>query len=114
MNSAFLNEMSKIGPFNYMIEIAARLLSAAVVVATFSFLYLFLPNTRIKLFPAIIGGLFATFMWVAVGWAFSSFIVGSTNYTVIYSAFAALILFMIWLYILWLIVLAGSSVSFYV
>ena len=37
----------------------------------------------------------------------------STNYTAIYSSFAILILFMIWLYLSWLILLIGASVAFF-
>jgi len=87
--------------------------SAAVVVGTFAFIYAFLPNTKVRFWPSLIGGMVAGGLWIAVGWGFTSFIVGSTKYTAIYSAFAALILFMIWLYLMWLIVLTGGAVSFY-
>ena len=39
--------------------------------------------------------------------------VKSTNYTAIYSSFAILIIFMIWLFANWLILLFGASVAFY-
>jgi len=45
---------------------------------------------------------------------FAVFVVGSTKYTAIYSAFATLIFFMIWLYLSWLILLLGAAISFYV
>jgi membrane protein len=53
-------------------------------------------------------------MWNVAGWVFASFVVGSSNYTAIYSAFATLILFMIWLYLSWLILLVGACISYYV
>ena len=37
----------------------------------------------------------------------------STSYTAIYSGFAILLLFMIWLYLGWLILLIGASISYY-
>ena len=37
----------------------------------------------------------------------------SARYTAVYSAFATLILFMIWLYLSWLILLVGASIAFY-
>jgi membrane protein len=51
--------------------------------------------------------------WQTAGWAFASFVAGSSQYTAIYSGFAILIFFMIWIYVSWLIVLIGASVSFY-
>ena len=38
---------------------------------------------------------------------------GSTQYAAIYSSLAILIIFMIWLYVSWIVVLVGASVSFY-
>ncbi len=113
MNSDVLRFLATIGPLGYMLEQAGRLTSIAVIVGTFAFIYSFMPNTKVRFWPSLIGGLVAGVLWIAAGWGFTSFIVGSTKYTVIYSAFATLILFMIWLYLMWLIVLTGSAVSFY-
>jgi membrane protein len=52
-------------------------------------------------------------MWQAGSWAFARFIVSSTQYSAIYSGFAIVLLFMIWLYYNWLILLTGAKVSFY-
>ena len=41
------------------------------------------------------------------------FVASSTQYSAIYSGFAILILFLIWLYLSWLILLFGASVAFY-
>ena len=53
-------------------------------------------------------------LWQSIGWGFASFVVNSTKYAAIYSGFAILILFMIWLYLAWLILLVGASIAFYV
>ena len=52
-------------------------------------------------------------LWQTIGWGFASFVVNSTKYAAIYSGFAILILFMIWLYLAWLILLIGASIAFY-
>ncbi len=54
--------------------------------------------------------LYLTFV---AGWAFASFLVSSAQYTAIYSAFATLILFMLWLYWSWFVLLFGAAVAFY-
>ncbi len=113
MSSEVVSSTAAVGPFGHAIEQLGRLTSVAIIVGTFAFIYAFLPNTKVRLCPAIVGGGFAGAMWIIIGWGFASFVVGSAQYTVIYSAFATLVLFMIWLYLMWLIVLIGSSVSFY-
>ena len=62
---------------------------------------------------ALTGGIVAGVLWETTGWAFASVIVSSTNYAAIYSSFAILILFLIWLYLSWLILLTGAQVSYY-
>src|SRR5262249_29248727 len=50
----------------------------------------------------------------SAGWAFAMFVASSTRYAAIYSSFAILVLFLIWLYVSWLILLLGADISFYV
>jgi len=44
---------------------------------------------------------------------FTSFVGGSTQYTAIYSGFAIVLVFMLWLYLSWIILLVGASIAFY-
>ncbi len=83
------------------------------MIAAFTFVYIFVPNTRVRLGPAIVGAMVAGVLWQSIGWGFASFVVNSTKYAAIYSGFAILILFMIWLYLAWLILLVGASIAFY-
>ncbi len=52
-------------------------------------------------------------MWQLAGIAFATFVAGSARYSAIYSSFAILILFLIWLFVSWLIVLVGAQVAYY-
>jgi membrane protein len=97
----------------FLLNWAGRLVPIALLTAVFTFCYKFLPNARVSLPRAACGGLTSALLWEILSWVFASFIVGSTNYTAIYSGFAILILFMLWLYLSWLIVLVGASVTFY-
>ena len=90
-----------------------RLVPYFLIVVAFTVIYIFVPNTRVKLKSALLGAAIAGFLWETTGWAFAAFVVSSAKYTAIYSAFASLILFMIWLYLGWLILLVGSSIAFY-
>ena len=93
---------------------AGRLLPYALVIGAFTFVYMFIPNTKVRIGPALAGGVVGGIVWQSAGWAFARFAASSTNYSAIYSSFAILILFMLWLYLNWLILLFGSSVAFYV
>ncbi|MEJ2567230.1 MAG: YhjD/YihY/BrkB family envelope integrity protein [Gammaproteobacteria bacterium] len=84
-----------------------------MVVIAFTIIYIFVPNTRIKWKSALLGGAVAGILWQTTGWVFAAFVVNSAKYIAIYSAFASVILFMIWLYAGWLILLVGSSIAFY-
>jgi membrane protein len=67
----------------------------------------------VNLRSALIGGLVAGILWNATGWIFASFVVNSAQYAAIYSTFATLIVFLIWLYLGWLILLIGASIAFH-
>ena len=88
--------------------VATKLLPYLLVWIAFTFIYLFVPNTQVRIGPAATGGIVAGIVWQTTGWAFTAFIASSTRYTAIYSSFAILVLFLIWLYLNWMILLVGA------
>ncbi len=113
LGSELVRSLAEIPGFGLLITTAAKLLPYALIIGAFTFVYIFVPNTRVHTVSALFGALVAGVLWQSTGWVFGSFIAGSTRYTAIYSAFATLILFMIWLYLSWLILLIGASVAYY-
>lgn len=95
------------------LEYTFRIMPFVLFTLAFTAIYMFIPNTRVRALPALTAGVATAVMWKMLGWLFSSFVAGSGNYAAIYSAFAALILFMIWLYLAWLVVLVGASITYY-
>lgn len=106
--------LAGIEPFGTLIGLVGRLVPYLLVTIAFMFVYILVPNTRVRVGAALAGALVAAVLWVTLGWAFAAFIASSGKYTAIYSAFATLVLFMIWLYLAWMILLVGASVAFYV
>jgi membrane protein len=102
-----------IEPLGLLVRSIARLLPYLFVIGAFTFIYVLMPNTRVRLGSALIGGVVAGTLWQTLGWGFAAFVAGSTKYTAIYAGFAIVIVSMIWLYLNWLIVLVGASLSFY-
>ncbi len=102
-----------IQPLGHLIVIFTNLLPFLFMCMIFTFIYKFLPNTVVNLSSAFVGGLTAGTFWQVAGMAFAAFVVSTGRYSAIYSSFAVLILFLIWLYVGWLIVLAGAQVAYY-
>ena len=85
-----------------------------MVTAIFTAVYMFVPNTRVKWKPALIGGIAAGVLWAAVGNVFTALVVYSTRLTVVYAGFAIIVAALLWTYFGWLILLIGAQLSFYV
>lgn len=113
LNHEVVQHLRGIEPFGTLIVIVTKLLPYIMIILAFTFLYKFIPNTRVKLSPALIGASVAGALWITIGTVFASFVASSSNYTAIYSSFAILFFFMIWLYLAWFILLTGSQVAFY-
>lgn len=113
MSASVVTTLTAIEPFGTIIHFLSGLLPFALVVAAFTFIYIFMPNTKVKLRSALAGAVVAGLLWHFAGKLFTSFVVSSAQYTAIYSAFAGLIVFMLWLYFAWLVLLIGASFAFY-
>ena len=111
-NTAIVRALLSLQAVGFVLLAVLRLLPYLTLWAAFSFVYMFIPNTRVRLRSALIGGLVAAVLWQTVGWAFAVFVASSTRYYVIYSSFAILLLFLLWLHVGWLIVLLGAQVTY--
>jgi membrane protein len=84
-----------------------------ITTGIFTFLYKFMPNTRVNLRSALVGGVAGGFLWVTTSKIFATFIATSTNRQAIYASFAVAISALLLLYLNWLILLIGSQIAFY-
>ncbi len=108
--------VSKIMATSFLGETAllvGKLMPYLLVSLVFSLLYWFIPNTRVKLQYALLGGLIGGMLWAASGVLFASFVVDSTRNASIYASFAIVIVALMWLYVSWLILLIGAQAAFY-
>lgn len=88
---------------------AQLLKSAPILLNTlgFTLIYAAVPNCRVPLKHALIGGFAASVAFNIARSLFTTLVVGS-SYTFIYGAFAAVPLFLLWIYLSWNIVLMGA------
>ena len=96
-----------------LLYLFGKILPFILLIAAFTFIYMLVPNTQVKIRSALYGAVIAGVGWQASGMLFASFIGGSAKYTAIYTGFATLLMFMIWLYLSWVILLVGASIAFY-
>jgi membrane protein len=112
-NHTVVQRLLELEPFGTLFVLTGELVPFVLLCAVFTFFYKVIPNTHVQLRSALIGGLCAAILWVLAGEAFAKFVAVSARYSAIYSSFAVLMLFLLWLYAGWMIVLIGAQFSFF-
>ncbi|MDO8863433.1 YihY/virulence factor BrkB family protein [Haliea sp. E1-2-M8] len=113
MNSDIMLAVMSVEPFGSLLVLLSRLVPFILITLAFTFVYMFVPNTRVKFGSALVGALVGGVLWQGTGLVFAEFAAGSTRYAAVYAGFAILLIFMIWLYLSWLILLIGAQVAFF-
>ena len=108
-----VERLFEIGFFSYMFTLATSVMPFVLLCATFTFLYKLMPYTKVRFSSALIGGATAGILWQLVGMGFAAFVANSAQYAAVYSSFAIMIVFLIWLYVGWLIFLVGGEVTYF-
>ena len=109
-----VQSLAAIEPVGTFVAILGRIIPYFMTALAFLFIYLYMPNTRVYPRAALAGASIAAVLWSIAGWGFASFVASSPNYAAIYSGFATLFVFLLWLYISWMILLTGAAVAFFV
>lgn len=90
-----------------LLSLLPMLLSAAA----FSLLYMAVPNCRVPAKNALIGGVVVALLFETAKRAFALFVTQFPSYELIYGAFAAVPLFLAWIFISWVIILLGAELT---
>ncbi len=106
--------LTRYEPFGAIVRGLGILGPYLFVTGVFTFLYAFVPNTRVRFRSALVGGLAAGVLWAASGAVFTKIVAASTQMVAIYAGFAIFLAALIWIYLSWLILLIGAQLSFYV
>ena len=75
----------------------------------FTVLFFGVPNCRVRFRDALVGGLLTTLFFEAAKRLFTT-IVANSNMQLVYGTFAAVPLFLTWLYLVWVLILSGAIV----
>jgi membrane protein len=106
-----VNKIAVLGVFSKVIFLLLNLLPYASIWVLFTMLYLIMPNTKIPIRSAILGGVAAGTIAQIVQWIYIKFQIGVASYGAIYGSFAALPLFLGMLQTSWMIVLFGAEIA---
>ena len=102
-----------IKPLAWTLSTVGKILPYVVVTIIFTFMYVFIPNTKVHFRSALIGGITSGIVWALVGKVFTAFIVYSSSWVAIYTGFAVVLTTLVWIYLSWLILLIGAQLAFY-
>jgi len=107
-----LQKTALLGSISPAVFFTLILLPYCVVWVLFTFIYVFMPNAKIKFRCGVFAGIIAGTLYQLFQWIYLSFQIGVAKYNAIYGSFAALPLFLIWLQVSWIIVLFGAEISY--
>jgi membrane protein len=113
-HSPFAQWLNDIPPLAWTMTLLGQFVPYVIVTIVFTFMYAFVPNTRVELRAALIGGVTAGIIWALVGKVFTAVILYSSQLMAVYTGFAIVLTTLIWVYLSWLILLIGAQLAFYV
>jgi membrane protein len=111
-SQALVRRLLQISLFETLYTVGLRQLPMIFLCVGFAFLYWFLPNTKVRLSSALVGGAVAAALFTLAQRAYVGFNVGVGRYNVLFGGFAMLPLLLVWIYFSWVIVLLGAEVAF--
>jgi len=107
-----IEKVSIFDSIGWLVLLFLKLLPYVALWLIFTFIFIFMPNTKVKFRSGLLAGIVAGTIFQIVQWAYIKFQVGAARYGAIYGSFAALPLFLLWLQTSWLVVLFGAELSF--
>lgn len=111
-SETLLSRINGLLPVGWILPLILKMVPVIVLVATFTILYRFIPNTKVRVLPAFVGGLVGGVGWLLVQGLYVYLQIGVARYNAIYGSFAILPLFMIWIYVGWVVFLTGAEMAF--
>ena len=103
-----------LGFFNepqWMRRIVSGLVGTATLTAFLAWLNFVLPNCRVPVRFALVGGLVSALGVALLQWGFGQYLQKFSSFTAVYGAFSIVPVFLLWLYLCWLMVLLGCVVT---
>ena len=94
--------------FNFTGRFTALAASSLLLLLT----YVLMPNSKVRIRPALAGAFVAASLWEVGKWGFRLYVTKALPYSALYGSLGLIPLFMLWVYITWLIILFGLEVTY--
>lgn len=107
-----ISRLTVLPGFTRLYDFGLRHAPTVVLSLAFSFLYAFLPNTKVRVRSALLGGILAGVLVANAQRVYVDFSVGAARADAFFGGFALLPLLLAWIYILWAIILFGAEIAF--
>jgi membrane protein len=88
-----------------------KILPTLFTTLAFTLLFQLVPNRYVPFMHALIGAVVAAIMFESMNLVFSSYIKHFPTYTLVYGAFAAVPIFLMWIYLSWITILLGAVIA---
>lgn len=98
--------------FSPIINFLIKLIPYIITCLVFSFLYLVIPNTKVRIKNALISGFLTGSIYHIFQFLYINGQIWVNNYSAIYGSFAAFPLLLLWIQALWMIVLLGGEITY--
>jgi membrane protein len=94
----------------HLAERLLRMLPGAVICGALTLAYLVIPNGGVRFRHALVGGVLASLLFEATKQVFAQYL-SRANYEQVYGVLAAVPIFLVWIYVSWVVVLVGASIT---
>ncbi|PCJ42229.1 MAG: hypothetical protein COA71_06480 [SAR86 cluster bacterium] len=101
---SFLDISETLGTTSLLLEIFPLILTTGA----FTLLYVAVPNCGVRFHHGLIGGLVVAITFLVVKQVFTWFI-ALASYQFVYGTFAAVPIFLLWIYLCWIVILLGAN-----
>lgn len=111
-SNTLVQKILSVEPLGFIFVYVSKVLPLFIVFFIFTFIYTIIPNIKVKITSAMLGAFIATILWQGINYLFKLGVLISSNTAVIYSSFAVIIIFLVWLYLNYIVLLTGAQISF--
>ena len=112
LNGAVIFLLSKLDGINFLYYIIAKIFPLVSLTVFFMSLYLVMPTTSVKAFPAFFASLITSIAFYIFQYTFILLQSSLINYNVIYGSFSVIFIFLIWIRVSWFIIILGVHISY--
>ncbi len=108
----FLNWAAVLPGLGTLVSLLGRGAALAASWLLLFLLFRYMPNTEVRLRPALVGSFVAAVLWEVAKGGFRLYVAEAVPYAKVYGTLGLIPLFLLWVYLSWLIVLFGLEIAY--